>query len=231
MKAECPKCEVSYKINKEYIGEKTNCWRCGEWYIIAEGRGILLRQKKQTDKEQKTAIKGRVQIGIGVFACILLLFGVGAEILSVYTEYSIMNNREPLIELGYNPDSFTRATSYWVTRYSFHFYGLTSLLLYLIFTQAKKLKAATVVFTLCFVYFLICAIISITNLTPEQKMRGYTIGGWIAKIIVWLPKYTIELGLLVQGLLGVRKYHKTSKDTIGLVQDEEKKPENAENVF
>lgn len=170
--------------------------------------------------------KGRIQIGIGIIACILLLIAVGMEIFSVYTEYSITNNRELLIELGYNPDSFTRTTSYWVTQYSFHFYGFISLLLYLIFTQAKKLKAATVVFTLCLVYFLICAIISITDLTPEQKMRGYTIGGWIGRIILWLPKYIIELGLLVQGLLGVRKYHKTSKGTIGLVQDEEKKPEN-----
>lgn len=217
MKTVCPRCQASDKTKKENIGQKTKCWRCGEWYTISEGKGILLPQQEQTDKEQKTAIKGRLQIGIGVLACILLLFSVGAEIFSVYTEYSITNNRELLIELGYNPDLFTRATSYWVTRYSFHFYGLTSLLLYLIFTQAKKLKAATVVFILCFVYFLICAIISITDLTQEQKMRGYTIGGWIAKIIVRLPKYTIELGLLVQGLLGVRKYHKTSKDTIGLV--------------
>ena len=79
--------------------------------------------------------------------------------------------------------------------------------------------ASFILFITC---FSICVIISITNLTPEQKMRGFTLGGWIAKIIVWLPKYAIELGLLVQGLLGVRKYHKTSKDTIGLVQDEKK---------
>ncbi len=177
----------------------------------------MLPQKKQTDNEQKTPIKGRAQIGIGIIICILLLFSPGAKILSTYTEYSITNNRELLIELGYNPDSFIRSTSYWVTRYSFHIFGLTSLLLYLIFTLAKKLKAAIVVFTLCFVYFLICVIISITDLTPEQKMRGYTLGGWIAKIILWLPKYTIELGLLVQGLLGVRKYNKTSKNTISLV--------------
>ena len=169
--------------------------------------------------------KGKIQIGIGIITCILLLMTtVGAEIFSVYTEYSVTSNRELLIKLGHNPDLFIRTTSYWVTRYSFHFYGLISLLLYFVFVLGKKFKVATLSFTLCLVYFLSCAIINITDMTPEQKMRGYTIGGWIAKVVVWLPKYTIELGLLAQGILGVRKYE-TTKGSIDSVQGDELKCE------
>jgi len=81
------------------------------------------------------------------------------------------------------------------------------------------------------VYFLICAISNITDLSPEEKARGFTIGGWIALIISWTPKYAIELGLLIQGLLGVRKYNKTTKEIISLVNDEANKIENITKVF
>lgn len=154
--------------------------------------------------------KGEIQIGIGLVVGVLLLMAIGAEIFSVYTEYSILNNRELLIEMGYNPDSFSRPTTYWVSQYSFHLFGLISLLLYLVFVAVRKSKISAILFVLCLAYFLICAIINIADLTPEQEMRGYTMGGWIARVIVWLPRYIIELGLLVQGLLGVRKYDKSS---------------------
>ena len=49
MKTKCPKCEASDKVPNESSGKKMQCWRCGEWYVIAEGVGTLLQQKEQKD--------------------------------------------------------------------------------------------------------------------------------------------------------------------------------------
>ena len=154
-------------------------------------------------------IKGRTQIVIGIIACGLLLLSVALQAHSVYVEHEITTNRDLLLQMGYSPEAFPRHPAYWATWYGFHAFGAISLLLYLIYVSSKRLKPATVMFGMCSVYFVTVAVINITALTYEEQVRGLTFGGWIAKAVSWLPKYLVELGLLIQGVLGVKKYTRT----------------------
>ncbi len=161
----------------------------------------------------KTKTRGTVQIWIGIVTSVLLMISVAANLLSVHNEQMITGNRQLLIQLGYDPDIFQRSASYWLMRYGFHALGLVGLLLYLISTYLKNFKASASLFTLCLFYFIICAISDMTALTYEEKVRGLTLGAWVAKVISWIPKYAIELGLLSQGFLGVRKYRRNETGT------------------
>ncbi|MBW8039579.1 MAG: hypothetical protein FVQ85_06225 [Planctomycetes bacterium] len=206
MKTACPKCQANDKTKEENIGQKTKCWRCGEWYTIAEGEGTLLSQQKQKDRGQTTVIRGRVQMSIGIVVGILLLFSsVGGEILSVYTEYTITHNQELLISLGHDPANFQQSPFYWIGRLTFHTFGLVAILVYVISVALKRLKVVKVGFLLCLIYFMTQAYGNITNLSQEEQVRGLTFGAWVAITILWLPRYAVELGLLIQGWLGVRK--------------------------
>ena len=153
----------------------------------------------------KCKSKGTIQITIGIIIGILLLLTLGSNLLSVYNYQTLTSNEELLIKLGLNPSSYEYSLTYWIIRYSFHICGLVALLLYVIFVSIKKLRQSFIVFMLYSIYSLIIIIFAITALSEEEQIRGLTIGGWFAKIIVWMPKFFIELGLLVQGLLGVRK--------------------------
>jgi len=59
MKTQCPNCDASDKAPTESSSQKTKCWRCGEWYTIAEGKGILLPQQELTDRTNHS-IKGKM---------------------------------------------------------------------------------------------------------------------------------------------------------------------------
>lgn len=162
------------------------------------------------NQQPAKTVRGKIQIAVGIIVCGLLLFSVACQMYSVYAEHKITSDRDLLLQLGYSPEAFHRHPAYWVARYGFHAFGAISLLLYLVFVSLKKLKTATLMFGICTVYFVSMAVMNITGLTYEEQVRGLTAGAWIAKIISWLPKYLIELGLLVQGVLGVKKYVRTN---------------------
>lgn len=161
----------------------------------------------EQDKEQGAPEpkQGGVQIAIGIIAGILILFNPGTGLMKLHADYSITQNQTLLIELGYDPTDFQYNPSYWIGRVAFHVFGFAAILLYVISVATKKLPAATVTLLLCLAYLLAHAYGNITSLSYEEQVRGLTAGGWAGKIVSWLPKYAIELALLVQGLLGVRK--------------------------
>jgi len=88
---------------------------------------------------------------------------------------------------------------------AFHVFGYAAILLYVIFVLSKKLRGAQIAFLLCLFYFLVVLYSNITSLSEEERIRGVTTGWWVAQIVIHLPAPTVELGLLVQGLLGLRK--------------------------
>jgi len=49
MKTLCPNCNASDKFPTESNSQNINCWRCGEWYTIKEGKGILLPKQELID--------------------------------------------------------------------------------------------------------------------------------------------------------------------------------------
>jgi hypothetical protein len=165
----------------------------------------------QNDVSQKDSLpsksnrKGGLQIAIGVSVGTLLILGPVVALWRVHTEYSITQNETLLIELGYNPAEFQYSSGYWIERIGFHVFGFAAIVLYIVFVASKRLSGSKVTFILCLVYFVMLAYSDITGLSEEQRIRGFTLGGWIGWTLSWLPKYVVELGLLVQGLLGVRK--------------------------
>ena len=50
MKTQCPNCTASDKVTTENNGQKIKCWRSGEWYTIAEGKGIFPSHQEQTNQ-------------------------------------------------------------------------------------------------------------------------------------------------------------------------------------
>jgi len=177
----------------------------------------ISRAKPQADRTKKMSnprSRGKTQISIGIIVGILLLVGTGTKLLSVYTEYNVMQNENLLIELGYDPADFQYSPAYWIERFAFHAFGLAVILLYVIFVASKKLRGAQIGFLLCLLYFLVVTYSNITSLSEEQQMRGYTVAGWIGRIVSWLLPLAIWLGLLIQGLLGLhRQACKTSEST------------------
>ena len=90
-------------------------------------------------------------------------------------------------------------------RVAFNIFGYAAILMYVIFVLSKKLRGAQISFLLCLFYFLLVLYSNITSLYEEWRIGGITTGLCIAQILIDLPAPTIELGLLVQGLLGLRK--------------------------
>jgi len=170
-------------------------------------------QSKQDPQHSSTPpATGGVQIAIGILVGILLLLlGPAVALWGVHTHYSITQNETFLIELGYDPADFQYSLGYWIERAGFHLFGFAAILLYIIFVASKKLSGSKVAFLLCLVYFLALAYSNITGLSEAERIRGYTLGGWIGRTLSWIPKYVVELGLLVQGLLGVRKQVRGSR--------------------
>jgi hypothetical protein len=150
--------------------------------------------------------KGGTQIVIGIIAGILLIFVTcGGELLKLRLDYKLSHNEALLTELGYEPTDFQKSPNYWIGRLTFHIFGIVAILVYITSVGFVKIKSAKVCFILCLIYFLAHAYGNITNLSPEAQVRGVTLGYWVAKTILWFPKYAVELGLLIQGLIGVRK--------------------------
>jgi hypothetical protein len=103
VKTQCPNCNASDKIPAQSSSQNINCWRCGEWYTIKEGKGILLQKHElishtyhsRDDKmsDQSSILKGiygwLVIPAIGlVLAPLMSLFGLITGIGMVQTHAS-----------------------------------------------------------------------------------------------------------------------------------------------
>ena len=188
--------------------------------------------------------KGDTQIVIGIIASILLFFiTVRGELLKLHLDYQIshdvalLTDEALLTALGYKPPIvFQKSPTYWIGRLTFHIFGIVAILVYMTSVGSVRIKSAKVSFILCLIYFLTQAYGNITNLSYEEQVRGFTFGGWVANTIVWIPKYAIELGLLVQGLLGVRKRisnggHGFLRSLVGKkVIEEKSQPKKSKNI-
>lgn len=164
---------------------------------------------KINDKSRK-AKKGKIQIAIGIVTCILLLLTICSSFWELYLNFYIINNEELLKQIGYSPQDFD-VNFFLGIKLVFLTYGFVSLLLYLTFICLKKQKLSKILFLFFLLYSVIDAYLNITNLSQEERIRGLTIGAWILQIVVWLPKYSCELGLLIQGYLGISKWNKNKQ--------------------
>lgn len=152
----------------------------------------------------KTKTKANLQRIIGVISGVLLIVSYAGEgIFGVIVFYQLAHDPDLLHKFGYEPNQISYNGFYEGVKFSFHVFGLLAIVVYLVFIFLKKSKATLASFCICAFYALTITIFNITNLSPEARARGYTIGGWIGHILPWLIKYIIEMALLIQGYFGL----------------------------
>jgi len=192
--------------------------------------------------------KGRVQIGIGIVAGILLLqypciAFLHLRVQDMLTDYEpgdfqhlerIAPGASQRLEhtlADFDRYDSQRSAHYWLGQVLFHSFGVAAILFYVTSVGLKRLTPAKAAFLLCVIYRLLLAYDAITCLSPEARAE-YTAGGLAGRAIGYLPGCVIDLGLLLQGLLGVRKriQARVSRTGCGSAQEQAATPSNSSNL-
>jgi len=152
----------------------------------------------------------KVRWFIGIISIILLLFGgIGGKIFENRTAKSIFSNPNLLQELGKDPANFVEIPERLDNELIFHIFGGVLLLGYLLAVIFKYRKTAFIFLCLVIFYFLLIRLDTAFTLTQEEQSRGYTIGGWVAKIGLCLIPFVIEMTLISQGWIALRPRRNT----------------------
>lgn len=149
--------------------------------------------------------KGTIQITLGFIGGILFLLSPVSGLLGVYTHYKIGTDEALLTKLGIDASNYDYSVGYWVGRSVWHCVGLYALAAFLFALGMKKLQSALLAFAAFAIYSLGGTVFHVASGSWQEQGLVYTAGAWLAEAISWIPKHLVELGLLVQGPLGLRK--------------------------
>ena len=141
--------------------------------------------------------KAMFQKNIGVLFVILALLYIILKIVAVYSLYYLMNYPQTIQSAGDVPFG-----PYFI-EILIHILGFILTSIYLSSILKGKVRAAGISFCFVIAYFFLLFIFGIFDLTPEERIRGLTIGLWLYNITVCFAKYAVVILLLANGYFGL----------------------------
>lgn len=196
----CPFCESELESEEE--DQKNGKFICPNCKKEVSYLKIINDNKPSPSGIEVKKTKWKVGI-IGVI--LLLIFGIGSNVIENRTTKSLATNHDLLKELGYDLSAFADIPKRLDQELTLLIVSGILLLCYLFSIIKRKRKLSLVLFALVFLCLLIIRLDSVLTLTEEQHTRGYTTGGWIGRISSYLIPFLIEMYVIALGWLAIEK--------------------------
>jgi hypothetical protein len=196
----CPFCESELELDEEdQKNDKFICPNCKK-----EVSYLKIINDNKSSPSGIEVKKAKLWVGI-IGVILILIFGIGSNVIENRTTKSLVTNHDLLKELGYDLSAFADIPKRLDHELTFLIASGSLLLCYLLSIIKRKKKLSIVLFALVFLCLLIIRLDSVLTLTEEQRTRGFTTGGWIGKIGSELIPFLIEMFVIALGWLSIKK--------------------------